>query len=95
LIEGFLKDVKEILKQGRDLSVRVPESHKRIYQAISEGETAAAAAEMGQHVSEVGDDLIAIRKTAVRPSLESRATKPWNRSKTQYSERKGMFFSGD
>ena len=61
LIEDLLKDIKEILKPGQDFSVRVLESHKKIYEAISWGDTITAAQEMSQHVKDVGTDLIAIR----------------------------------
>ena len=60
-IEDFLKDLKEILKPGQDFSARVLESHKKICEAISRGDTIAAAQEMSQHVKDVGNDLIAIR----------------------------------
>jgi GntR family transcriptional repressor for pyruvate dehydrogenase complex len=60
-IEDLLRDHKEILKPGQDFSVRVRESHKKIYEEISTGDTVAAAQEMSQHVKDVGNDLIAIR----------------------------------
>lgn len=62
LVHNLLADAKDILKPPSGFSVRVLQAHKKIYQALEDGNTAQARREMSKHLLEVEQDLLKIQK---------------------------------
>ncbi len=61
-VENLLIDTKEILKPGKEFSIKVLRAHKRIYNALLEGNVKKVHEEMVKHIREVEKDLLAAHK---------------------------------
>jgi GntR family transcriptional repressor for pyruvate dehydrogenase complex len=61
-VENLLIDTKEILKPGKEFSLKVLRAHKRIYNALLERNLKKVHEEMVKHIREVEKDLLAAQK---------------------------------
>ncbi len=61
-VENLLIDTKEILKPGKEFSIKVLKAHKRIYHALLKKDVEKVHEEMVRHIREVEKDLLAAHK---------------------------------
>jgi GntR family transcriptional repressor for pyruvate dehydrogenase complex len=61
-VENLLIDTKEILKPGKEFSIKVLRAHKRIYNGLLERNVKKVHEEMVRHIREVEKDLLAAHK---------------------------------
>ncbi len=75
-VENLLIDAKEVLRPDEAFSRRVLSAHKRIVQALEQGDPKLARAEMERHVAEVAEDLANLERARELQRTHSEKYRP-------------------